>query len=450
MLFSSWLRGAKRIRVRNRGRHVGACSFAELQVEQLEPRVVPYATTGNLWPHPELVTISFAPDGTNVDGMSSDLFSVMNAKFGSVTTWQNQILKAAQAWAQQTNLNFTVVSDNGGDSGSGSYQQGDPGFGDIRIFGYDFGDSTLAFAYLPPPTNNYSIAGDIAFNTAQTWNIGSTYDLATVAMHEVGHSLGLDHSTSAAAVMYSVYNGIDSGLNSDDISGIRNIYSADAPRSSDQYDAAASNETFSTATDVTSAIDPQLSTALVNNADITTIADVDYYKFTAPSGASRTLVTHVQSTGLSLLAPKAWIYDANFTQLATATYFGYQGSTLTLTATGIVAGQTYYVKVDGATNASIGTGAYAVTLNFNTNPDPTVPLPNTQTPNGNPLSGGGGLAVVDTFSDGERHRGPEHSPPNASADTEPDDEPTASKTLSDLCFLLPESALSGALEGVLG
>jgi hypothetical protein len=53
------------------------------------------------------------PDGTNLGGVTSNLFSAFNARFGSAAAWQNQILKAAQVWAQQTNLNFAVVSDNG-------------------------------------------------------------------------------------------------------------------------------------------------------------------------------------------------------------------------------------------------------------------------------------------------------------------------------------------------
>src|SRR6516164_5842402 len=104
-------------------------------LESLESRVVPYSASGNAWPNPQLVTISFMPDGTNLGGTTSNLFSVFNQKFGSASTWQNQILKAAQVWAQQTNLNFAVVSDNGSASGSGNYQQGDPGVGDIRIGG---------------------------------------------------------------------------------------------------------------------------------------------------------------------------------------------------------------------------------------------------------------------------------------------------------------------------
>lgn len=389
---------------------------AEVRAEELETRIVPYATSGNLWAHPELVTISFAPDGTNLGGgVTSDLFADMNAKFGSPAVWQNQILKAAQTWAAQTNLNFSVVADNGSDSGSGGYQQGDPGFGDIRITGYNFGNSSLAMAMSPPPINNYSIAGDISLNTGITWNIGSTYDVFTVSLHELGHSLGLNHSASSAATMYSVYNGTDVALNTDDINGIRNIYSSNAARSKDSYDTV-SNGTFAAASNITSLIDTTSKTALVEDLDITTTTDLDYYKFTAPSGGTGTMVVHVQSSGLSLLAPKAWVYNSSQSQLATVTGTGYQGSTLTMTVTGIVAGHTYYVKVDGADATAISTGKYALTLNFGINADPTVPLPNTQVLNGDPISSGGGQAL-DVFEAG-RDTGPRSSNDNRSSGSE--------------------------------
>src|SRR3954452_22872833 len=128
-------------------------------VEGLESRVVPYALSGNAWPTPQLVTISFVPDGTVLGGNSngyitSNLFATFNQRFGSPDVWQNQILKAAQQWAAQTNLNFAVVPDDGTDIGGGDFQQGAPNFGDIRIGGYNFGSSTLAQAYMPPPVNN--------------------------------------------------------------------------------------------------------------------------------------------------------------------------------------------------------------------------------------------------------------------------------------------------------
>src|SRR5207245_11664107 len=59
------------------------------------------------------------------------IFAAFNAKW-STATWQSQILRGAQVWAQQSGLNFEVVSDSGGATGSGNYEQGDPTMGDIR------------------------------------------------------------------------------------------------------------------------------------------------------------------------------------------------------------------------------------------------------------------------------------------------------------------------------
>ena len=194
--------------------------------EGLESRVVLYSASGNIWPNPQLVTISFMPDGTNLGGgVSSNLFAAFNGKSSLAGNWQNIILQAAQTWAQQTNVNFAVVPDDGAPEGSGPDEQGASGVGDIRIGGYNFGASTLALTYQPPSANNFSIAGDVTFNTGQSFNVGSTYDLFTVAMHEFGHALGLNESSVSSAVEYATYTGRKTGLASDDIAGIRSIYS---------------------------------------------------------------------------------------------------------------------------------------------------------------------------------------------------------------------------------
>jgi hypothetical protein len=361
-------------------------------LEALESRVVLYSTSGNAWPHPQLVTISFMPDGTDLGGVGSNLLSTFNGNSKLVGKWQSQILRAAQVWAQQTNINFAVVPDNGTPFGSGNYQQGDPGFGDIRIGGYAFGDLSLARAYEPPPVNNFSLAGDIMFNTKQVFNIGSTYDLFTVASHEFGHALGLGHSTTTSlATMYASYNGVKSNLNTDDITGIQSIYGG--ARSPDAYDAAGSNETFSTATNLNTLINPTSLTALVPNLDITTTSDVDDYTFSAPSGTTGTLTLNVQSSGLSLLSPNVTVYASDQTTvLGSASGLNQDGTTLTVTIPSVYAGEVFYVKVQGADTTAFSTGAYAMTLNFGTNPTPTVPLPSTQMLNGNPLSAGGGVA----------------------------------------------------------
>jgi hypothetical protein len=364
----------------------------------LEDRVVPYTTTGNAWPNPQVITISFVPDGTIVGSngngyIYSNLFQTFNAKFGSASVWENQILKAAQVWAQQTNINFAVVPDNGTPIGQGAYQQGDPNMGDIRISGYNFGTGTLASADLPPPGNNYSIAGDVQFNTGQSFNIGSTYDLFTVAAHEMGHALGLGESCNSLAVMYGVYQSARSGLNSDDISGIRAVYSGGNPRSPDTYYGGSTpNNSFASAANITSLIEPSTLTVVVNNLNISSTSVTEYYTFTAPVGSAGSMTVSVQSTGLSLLDPKLTIYAADQTTvLGTATGSGEQGNTLTVTVNGISPGQQFYVKVAGAVSTSFGTGAYALTLNLGTSGAPTVPLPSMQLLNGNPIQGSAGL-----------------------------------------------------------
>ncbi len=378
------------------------------EVEALESRVVLYSASGNFWPSAQVVTISFMPDGTNIAGKTSNLMAAFNAKFGSAATWQNVVLRAAQSWAQQANINFAVVPDNGAAVGSGSYQQGDPGFGDIRIGGYNYGNSTLASAFMPPPVNNFSAAGDFHFNTGQAFNINKIYDLFTVATHELGHTLGLRHSSVFASQMYANYNGIKSALATDDISGIRSIYGG--ARANDGYDAVASNETTAAATDVTSLIDATALTALATGLDITTTADQDYYKFVAPAGLAGTTRIGVVSRGLSLLSPLVTITNAAGTGLGTASSTGY-GATLSLDVVGLTAGETYYVKVDGVDATAFGTGAYALTLNFGTGASPTVPLPDTRLLNGSPIQGGGG----ETLKAG-RHHQPDHAPRGTDAD----------------------------------
>lgn len=373
---------------------------ARLVVEQLEAREVPYAVAGGVWVHPELVTISFVPDGTFLEydahgqAITSSLFADFNARW-STSTWQNAILKGTQVWARQTNVNFAVVADDGsGFDQTGQYQQGAANYGDIRIAGAHYtqrvGASFLAQAYLPPQLNNWSLAGNIEFNTDSAFNIGSTFDLFTVAAHEVGHAMGMDHSGDPNAIMNAVYPGAKTDLAADDVNGIRHIYSNDAARSADPYEGALGNNSFGTSTLVT--INGTTKTALVTGADITTTSDADYYKFVVPTGSAGTLKINVQSAGLSLLAPKVYLYNAIFGPVGFANGTGQYGTTLTINYSPISALQVYYVKVVGADTSVFGTGKYAVTINTGAGADPTVPMPNTQTANGNPIVTSGGEA----------------------------------------------------------
>lgn len=66
---------------------------------------------------------------------------------------------------------------------------------------------------------------DIIFNTNVRWNNGAypnDFDVKTIMTHELGHTVGLDHSQYSTAVMYaySSPNTLKTKLTDDDINGL--------------------------------------------------------------------------------------------------------------------------------------------------------------------------------------------------------------------------------------
>src|SRR5262249_28498585 len=152
------------------------------------------------------------------------------------------------------------------------------------------------YTYYPSSTTK---GGDAFLNSGTAFQIGTYLDLYSVLLHETGHALGLAHSTLPTAVMYPTIMSVYTGLSADDIAGIQAIYGA---RKADAYDAAAANDTLSSATAL--ALDGAGAAAV--SADLTSVADVDYYRLTATAG---TLTVAVNARGLSLLIPKVSVYD---------------------------------------------------------------------------------------------------------------------------------------------
>lgn len=118
------------------------------------------------------------------------------------------IESAFQSWEHVSLLDFT--------------EQSSSGHIRLRWTSVDGSSGTLAYAYYP--TN-----GDVTFDEDETWRTnGSNYDLETVALHEFGHSIGLDHSSNSDAVMYAYYGGSRRALHVDDILGAQSIYDTNA------------------------------------------------------------------------------------------------------------------------------------------------------------------------------------------------------------------------------
>jgi alpha-tubulin suppressor-like RCC1 family protein len=120
---------------------------------------------------------------------------------------------------------------------------------DSTIAGFDFGSRTLAVA-LSVNDGNYRKESDLIFNTAWTWDSyrgdlqREVVDIQRVALHELGHNLGLAHPDQddppqyVTALMNSVISDLD-GLQADDIAGAHFLYGApgDLPPNDDFEDA---------------------------------------------------------------------------------------------------------------------------------------------------------------------------------------------------------------------
>ncbi|HSQ56491.1 MAG TPA: matrixin family metalloprotease [Gemmata sp.] len=321
-------------------------------IERLEDRSLPSAF-GTPWPDAEHLTFSFAPDGTITTQGGSVLTAVMS-QAASDAVWQREILRAFQTWAVNAGINIGVVKDGGQDFGVAGAVQGDSRFGDIRI-GAAGGAADEVASAGPFSWTGSTISGDVFFSATSPYTIGNVpgkFDIFSVAIHEAGHVFGLEHSNLTDSVMNETYS-YRTGLSSTDISAIQELYGV---RQADAFDAARSNNTASNA----SILSGELKGAglrYIADGDLTTLADVDYYKFTAPIGFNAVTV-RLQAEGLSLVLPRVTVYDSLGRVVAAGVSRDPLNNDLLLHFNTSLLGGTFTVKVAGATDDVFGIGAY--------------------------------------------------------------------------------------------
>lgn len=143
---------------------------------------------------------------------------------------QRQIIRQAfDAWSAVCSLNFREVSSAsdadmvlGFGSGAHCALYAGPCPTDPKI-AFDGPGKILAHCYFP---GQGEVSGDAHFDDEEDWSQSvSTNKLLAVAIHELGHGLGLEHSDDPNAIMYPTYSpSRPAQLGSDDIAGIRQLY----------------------------------------------------------------------------------------------------------------------------------------------------------------------------------------------------------------------------------
>jgi hypothetical protein len=299
-----------------------------------------FTQLGTKWLVSDL-TYSFMPDGGTLpvghmfQGQRSKLFAALDARMPR-QVWQREFARALQSWANQTNLNFRLSPDAGTDTGVQ---------GLIRLGAIDMAASVAGMTY-GPTSASYIYGGDVTINAQPV------ADLYSALLHETGHSLGLNHSNEHS-IMTAVLS--TNALQADDIAGIRSLYGA---RAQDAYDRVASNNDFAIASRISVSGNDTFSV----RADLSSLADIDYYRVTAPAGAISMRVA-VNANAISLLAPNVIVFNQNRQGLKAASA-GYGG---TVTAdVPVTAGQDVYIMADGATSDEFGMGAYELKIEFST------------------------------------------------------------------------------------
>ncbi len=169
----------------------------------------------------------YVPLGTTWDHNILTFFIVNGTPDINGDLENGAIFDAMALWEAATNIRFLEV-DNEADADfilawhAGNHGDGGPFDGANGVLAHQLGG--------PPPNSFGNTAGDIHFDESETWtlalrnNSAQPIDLISVAAHELGHALGLDHTTVSGSLMAASYTSSHRFLGNDDRNGVRSLY----------------------------------------------------------------------------------------------------------------------------------------------------------------------------------------------------------------------------------
>lgn len=181
-------------------------------------------------------------DGSRWPGARTSFWVGLSGSSPSGVPWSQAFEEAADEWSALTPFQFDIVPSYASPCGSVAFRNG-VDFGD-DICGDAFGANTLAVT-LQLFSGFEMLETDIVFNQPRwSWDVYDgpmqlfSEDFRRVALHELGHALGLAHEDDGPPTIMESFIGNRDALGSDDVAGVEALYGGcdDRPALGDETD----------------------------------------------------------------------------------------------------------------------------------------------------------------------------------------------------------------------